>query len=135
MTNVRLLTLLALTLGLLSFPARSARCANHHTGDVTLTFVGDIMLDGGPGHLIGNNGDPFAHTAEILLGSDMTVGNLECAITRKGHAEDKTYTFKGPQASLAVLKKYFTVLSLANNHSGDWGTAGFADELQLLRER
>lgn len=124
---------LAATIVLLSVPAKPARCAEPHPADVTLTFVGDIMLDDGPGHLITNNGDPFAHVTDILLGSDMTVGNLECAITRKGHAEDKTYTFKGPQASLGLLKKY-TVLSLANNHSADWGTAGFADELQLLRE-
>lgn len=125
---------LAALTAVLLLPAKPALCAARGTPDVTLTFVGDIMLDGGPGHLVSNDGDPFAHVTEILLESDMTVGNLECAITRKGHAEDKTYTFKGPLESLGLLRKYFTVLSLANNHSGDWGTAGFADELTLLSE-
>lgn len=102
---------------------------------VTVTFVGDIMLDNGPGHIITNHGDPFANVAPILLHSDISVGNLECAITRAGHAQDKTYTFKGPAASLPLLKKYFTTVSLANNHSGDWGTRGFADELAWLKEQ
>jgi poly-gamma-glutamate capsule biosynthesis protein CapA/YwtB (metallophosphatase superfamily) len=99
-----------------------------------ISFVGDIMLDGGPGHLVTNSVDPFAHVAPWLLGSDVTVGNLECAITRQGHAEDKPYTFKGPIASLPILKRYFSALSLANNHAADWGTAGFVDELALLRD-
>ena len=101
---------------------------------VNIIFVGDIMLDGGPGHIVTNGGDPFAAVAPILRSADMTVGNLECAITRDGHAVDKPYTFKGPRSALPLLKKYFSAVSLANNHSGDWGRRGFADELTLLQE-
>jgi poly-gamma-glutamate synthesis protein (capsule biosynthesis protein) len=99
-----------------------------------IVFVGDIMLDGGPGHIVTNGGDPFAAVAPILRDADLTVGNLECAITRDGHAVDKPYTFKGPKSALPLLKKYFSAVSLANNHSGDWGKRGFADELTLLQE-
>jgi poly-gamma-glutamate synthesis protein (capsule biosynthesis protein) len=99
-----------------------------------LTFVGDIMLDGGPGHLVTNGIDPFADVSTYLTDSDLTIGNLECAITRKGHAQDKPYTFKGPRQSLPFLKKYFSAVSLANNHAADWGAAGFGDELTLLSE-
>jgi poly-gamma-glutamate capsule biosynthesis protein CapA/YwtB (metallophosphatase superfamily) len=35
---------------------------------------------------------------------------------------------------LPLLKKYFSAVSLANNHSGDWGKKGFVTELELLRE-
>jgi len=101
---------------------------------VRVMFVGDIMLDYGPGHLITNGEDPFAPTAAVLHDADVTVGNLECAITRRGHWLDKPYVFKGPRAALPLLKKYFTAVSLANNHAGDWGPEGFADELALLRE-
>jgi poly-gamma-glutamate synthesis protein (capsule biosynthesis protein) len=101
---------------------------------VRIVFAGDIMLDGGPGHIVTNGGDPFAATASILRDADLTVGNLECAITREGHAVDKPYTFKGTRQALPLLKKYFSAVSLANNHSGDWGKRGFADELTLLRE-
>ena len=112
---------------LLSVPARAA-------DDVSLIFVGDIMLDGGPGHVVTTGGDPFAPVASVLQDADLTIGNLECAIVKQGHAEDKAYTFRGPTRSLPLLKKYFSAVSLANNHSGDWGKKGFASELELLHE-
>lgn len=117
-----------------AFVTNHAKAATGQAEAVTITFVGDIMLDGGPGHLVTNQIDPFAHVAPFLLESDITIGNLECAITRKGHAQDKTYTFKGPLDSLPFIKKYFTAVSIANNHAVDWGKDGFADELTLLEE-
>ena len=74
-------------------------------GTARVVFVGDIMLDGGPGHIVTNGGDPFAPVASILRDADLTIGNLECAITRDGHAVDKPYTFKGPKSALPLLKK------------------------------
>jgi poly-gamma-glutamate synthesis protein (capsule biosynthesis protein) len=114
--------------------AAQAGWAAEPPGTVRIVFVGDIMLDGGPGHVVTNGGDPFAATAPLLRDADLTVGNLECAITRDGHAVDKPYTFKGTRKALPLLKKYFSAVSLANNHSGDWGKRGFADELTLLKE-
>lgn len=114
--------------------AASAAVAAETPATVRIVFAGDIMLDGGPGHIVTNGGDPFAAVAAVLRDADLSVGNLECAITRDGHAEDKPYTFKGPKSALPLLRKYFSAVSLANNHSGDWGKRGFADELTLLRE-
>lgn len=101
---------------------------------VSVVFVGDVMLDGGPGHILMNGGDPFADVADVLGDADLTIGNLECAIVKTGHAVDKPYTFRGPARALPLLKKYFSAVSLANNHSGDWGKKGFASELELLQE-
>lgn len=103
-------------------------------GDVRIVFAGDIMLDGGPGHIVTLGGDPFASVASVLGDADLTLGNLECAIVKEGHAVDKPFTFRGPQSSLPLLKQHFSAVSLANNHSGDWGKHGFATELELLRE-
>jgi poly-gamma-glutamate synthesis protein (capsule biosynthesis protein) len=114
--------------------AAQASWAAGPPGSFSIVFVGDIMLDGGPGHIVTNGGDPFAAVAPILRDADLTVGNLECAITRDGHAVDKPYTFKGTRKALPLLKEYFSAVSLANNHSGDWGRRGFADELTLLKE-
>jgi poly-gamma-glutamate synthesis protein (capsule biosynthesis protein) len=72
--------------------------------------------------------------AAVLRDADLTIANLECAIVKEGHAVDKPYTFRGPASALPLLKKYFSAVSLANNHSGDWGKKGFATELELLRE-
>jgi poly-gamma-glutamate synthesis protein (capsule biosynthesis protein) len=101
---------------------------------VSIAFVGDVMLDGGPGHIVTNGGDPFAGVADLLRESDLTIANLECAIVKEGHAVDKPYTFRGPKRALPLLKKYFSAVSLANNHTGDWGKKGFATGLELLRE-
>ena len=108
--------------------------AHADEGTVSIAFVGDVMLDGGPGHIVTNGGDPFASVAAVLRDADLTIANLECAIVKEGHAVDKPYTFRGPASALPLLKKYFSAVSLANNHSGDWGKKGFATELELLRE-
>ena len=104
------------------------------TKPVRIEFVGDIMLDGGPGHLISNGDDPFAHVAGLLRDADLVFGNLECSISKAGHAVDKPYAFLGPAAALPLLKRYFSGVSIANNHSGDWGKAGLSSELQLMQE-
>jgi poly-gamma-glutamate capsule biosynthesis protein CapA/YwtB (metallophosphatase superfamily) len=126
-----LFAVLQIAAALLAQPADVARAEED---SVRIAFVGDVMLDGGPGHIITNGGDPFAGVAEVLRDADLTVANLECAIVKKGRSLDKEFTFRGPQSALPLLKKYFSAVSLANNHSGDWGQEGFASELELLRE-
>jgi poly-gamma-glutamate synthesis protein (capsule biosynthesis protein) len=108
--------------------------AQAEDGTVRIAFVGDVMLDGGPGHVVTSGGDPFAGVASVLRDADLTIANLECAIVKKGRSLDKEFTFRGPESALPLLKKYFSAVSLANNHSGDWGKEGFATELELLRE-
>ncbi|MGB7810691.1 MAG: CapA family protein [Polyangia bacterium] len=117
-----------------AFSLLAGRPAQAEEGTVRIVFVGDIMLDGGPGHVITSGGDPFAGVASVLQNADITVGNLECAIVKKGHAVDKPYTFRGPESALPLLKKHLSAVSLANNHSGDWGKTGFSTDLELLRE-
>ncbi len=108
--------------------------ARGEDGGVRIVFAGDIMLDGGPGHIVTMGGDPFANVAQVLHDADLAIGNLECAIVKEGHPEAKAFTFRGPVQALPLLKKHFSAVSLANNHSGDWGKRGFSSELELLRE-
>ncbi len=103
--------------------------------DITLVLVGDVMLADGPGKLIRSGRDPFAHFASALRDADLSIGNLECVISSKGRAESKPYTFRAPKRALPLLKKYFSVVSLANNHSGDFGKPAFADMLDTLDRR
>jgi poly-gamma-glutamate capsule biosynthesis protein CapA/YwtB (metallophosphatase superfamily) len=119
---------------LVALGALMSPIARADEGAVRVVFVGDIMLDGGPGHLVTLGRDPFADVAPILRDADLTIGNLECAIVKQGHAVDKPYTFRGPARALPLLKRHFSAVSLANNHSGDWGKAGFLTELDLLKE-
>ena len=100
---------------------------------VSIAFVGDIMLDDTPGKVIRQGRDPFAPFAAILQAADYRVGNLECVVARGGSAEPrKPYTFRAHPRVLRVLRRHFDAVSLANNHSGDYGSAAFAEMLGRL---
>jgi len=108
-------------------------CASLHAAPVRLVFVGDIMLDDGPGRSIAAGRDPLAPFAAALRDADYTLGNLECALSDLGQAYvGKNYSFRAAPAAVEVLKDRFDAVSLANNHSGDYGTAAFLDTLRRL---
>jgi poly-gamma-glutamate synthesis protein (capsule biosynthesis protein) len=44
------------------------------------------------------------------------------------------YTFKAHPRVIPVLKKHFDAVTLANNHSGDFGPDAFAEMLSLLKD-
>ena len=99
---------------------------------IRILFVGDIMLDGGPGHLVANGKDPFKACAHFFEGVDLSIGNLECVLGDGGEQQLKPYVFHGAQDSPRFLKKYFQAVSLANNHSMDYGPAGMEEMLSVL---
>lgn len=102
---------------------------------ITLSFVGDVMLDETPGVYIRQGKDPFADFQKILEKSDIRVANLECAVSAKrGKPEDKPFVFKAHPRVLPVLKKHFDAVSLANNHAYDYGEPIFLDTLGLLEQ-
>lgn len=101
---------------------------------VRLVFVGDVMLDDGPGRTIAAGGDPLAAVDALLRDADARIGNLECPIARAGTPLDnKIYTFRADPSVLRVLVGRFDALSVANNHSGDQGQAAFIETLDHLR--
>jgi poly-gamma-glutamate capsule biosynthesis protein CapA/YwtB (metallophosphatase superfamily) len=103
---------------------------------VSIALVGDIMLDELPGKAIKRGRDPFEPFAAILDAADIRVGNLECVVATRGSAEPrKPYTFRAHPRTLAILKHHFDALSLANNHSGDYGTIAFSEMLDLLGQQ
>ncbi|MFM9058040.1 MAG: CapA family protein [Planctomycetaceae bacterium] len=101
-------------------------------GVVSVAFVGDIMLDNGPGNVVAAGRDPFAACQELLLDADFTVGNLECVLGTGGKQLLKAYTFRGAAESPRVLKPYFSVLGVANNHALDFGPEGLVECLAVL---
>lgn len=101
---------------------------------MSIVFVGDIMLDGGPGHAISSGRDPFAACAELLADADYTVGNLECVLGTGGERMLKPYSFRAAPDSPRFLKKHFSAVSLANNHSGDFGPEGLLEQLRILAD-
>ena len=98
-----------------------------------LVFVGDIMLADRPGECIARGMDPFKEFASILLASDASIGNLECVVSTKGKPmEGKSWTFQPHPRVLPMVARHFDVVSLANNHTGDFGNDAFVEQLDLL---
>ena len=111
-----------------AMPARSVSPA----GTMTIVFVGDVMLDNGPGHAIASGRDPFAACADLLLDGDCAIGNLECVLGRGGEQATKAYTFRAAPRAERFLKPYFTAIGTANNHALDYGRDGLAETLAVL---
>ncbi len=100
---------------------------------VRLVFVGDVMLDDGPGRLIAAGGDPLAPMAPWLADADVRIGNLECPLATTGRPmASKIYTFRADPRAVRVLAGRFDAMSVANNHSGDYGKAAFLETLAVL---
>jgi poly-gamma-glutamate synthesis protein (capsule biosynthesis protein) len=99
-----------------------------------LVFAGDTVLDDAPGEWIARGGDPFAAFAGVFAQADVRIANLECVVATTGSAGDKNFTFRAHPRVLPVLKSHFDAVALANNHSGDFGRAAFAEMLGLLSQ-
>jgi poly-gamma-glutamate synthesis protein (capsule biosynthesis protein) len=115
---------------LLLLPSAAARA----NPVVSLVFAGDSTLDADAGDLIAKGGDPFADFASYFASADIRITNLECVVATKGSAADKMFTFRAHPRVIPVLKKHFDAVTLANNHSGDFGPEAFAEMLTLLEE-
>lgn len=106
-----------------------------HAEPVKLIFVGDILLDDGPGRAIAAGRDPLAAFETLLADADYRIGNLECPVATVGQPLDsKIYNFRAHPRVLAVLKGRFDALAVSNNHSGDYGQAAFLETLDHLKQ-
>jgi poly-gamma-glutamate synthesis protein (capsule biosynthesis protein) len=112
----------------------AARAEALHIG-----FVGDVLLGAVAQPLLELHGYafPFAHTAPLLAGCDLLVGNLEGPITANDVPLDasKPARFRAhPRAAAALREAGFDVLCLANNHILDFGELGLADTQRALSD-
>ena len=102
------------------------------TGDdpVTLAFAGDIHFEEQL-RPVARRPDGLASLRPHLSAADVTVVNLETAITERGTPlAGKAFTFRAPASALGVLADAgVDVVSVANNHGVDFGDVGLSDTL------
>lgn len=106
------------------------------TGSVTLVFGGDVDFDRTTRTAIENGGvdAPWRYLAPTLRAADVAMLNLECAVSRRGAPEQKSYRFRGdPDAMRGAKNAGVDVFSSANNHAIDYGFEAFADTLDAVR--
>jgi Bacterial capsule synthesis protein PGA_cap len=110
---------------------------------ISITAVGDMMLGTNypnDSYLPPNEGrGQLTKVDSLLNGSDILFGNLEGVIlneggTHKNCKNPKTcYIFRSPEYMLTRIKEAgFNVMSVANNHAGDFGTVGRNNTSRLL---
>jgi poly-gamma-glutamate synthesis protein (capsule biosynthesis protein) len=101
---------------------------------VTLTVVGDVMLGRGVAAAADRPGAQLAATAPRLRRADVTVGNLESTLSRAGAPTQGGDSFAADPAVAGSLRRAgFDVLSLANNHAGDFGPVALRQTARRLR--
>ena len=103
---------------------------------VMLEAVGDITFGEQVGPAIADYGAayPWRYVAPTLRRADIAVGNLETSVSERGTAAVKQYTFRGVPSALKPLHTLagFDVLTLANNHTVDFGKDALLDTVRAV---
>ncbi len=101
--------------------------------------VGDIMPQRGVDTILLRSDvgykQVFSDTLPKLQAFDLLLGNLEGTLTKRDVRITKSYNFRFNPDVLKPLKTAgFDYLSIANNHSYDYGEKGFIDTLNNLKK-
>ncbi len=125
----------------------SARCeiTVSEEAEITVSALGDVTL--GDDVNLGTqnsisaaaaaNGNTFFFdkVRSILSADDITFANLEGTLTTRGEREVKEYAFRGDPSYVEILKDgSIEAVTLANNHSRDYGEISLTDTQMYLDE-
>lgn len=104
---------------------------------IDLTAGGDVMLGRRVATAAARTGDvsrPLRAIGPRLASADLTVLNLESTLSRAGTPQQGSDSFAAPPGVLAGLRDAGAdVLSLANNHTGDFQQRALLDTVRLVR--
>lgn len=104
-------------------------------GVVTIAAVGDVMLARDLITLMDEHGSlyPYERVLDLLRDADITIANLEGALTERGLPVEKLYNFRTPPRFTSGLAEAgIDVVALGNNHTADYGVVGIQDTLAAL---
>lgn len=114
------------------------------TDSATVSFVGDCSIGDSIQYkkavssyhtCIDQNGYdwPFSLVKDVLAADDLTVANLEVVFTARTQHTDKMYNLVADADHVAVLNAgSIELVNTVNNHSMDFGRAGYQDSLATL---
>lgn len=99
-------------------------------GSLVIHGVGDVNTDSSYIPALGENPPeyPWEGLDGLFVDDDLTLINLECTPSELGEPEPKAFVFRCDPASLpAMVAAGVDVVSLGNNHSGDFGKEALVD--------
>jgi poly-gamma-glutamate capsule biosynthesis protein CapA/YwtB (metallophosphatase superfamily) len=95
---------------------------------VRIAFAGDVHFEGQLRGLLDDPETALAPVAPQLAAADLAVLNLESAVGTGGTREPKRFTFQAPPTAFEALAAGgVDVVTMANNHAGDFGFDGIAE--------
>ncbi len=119
-----------------STPIATAVAEASSNEPLTVAFTGDIMMGGSADHKLKTEGPDsfFIHTAPLLKEADLAMGNLEGPLGTGGEKfPHKKYNFLvDPSAATGLAHAGFKLLTLANNHTMDFGLEALQSTMAAL---
>jgi poly-gamma-glutamate synthesis protein (capsule biosynthesis protein) len=101
---------------------------------LTIAAGGDVHGEGRVAALLASGGSPLGPVAGSLAAADLAIVNLETAVGSQGRPAPKRYTFQSSPALVGRLADAgVDVVSLANNHALDFGTAALLETIDHAR--
>ncbi len=106
--------------------------------EVSFVAVGDISYSRGVERIVKKQKDinyPFLKMRDYLKSADLVFGNLETPITEGREISDFEMVFRSnPGTEQALKEAGFSILSLANNHTPNFGEQGLEDTFSYLKQ-
>ena len=103
--------------------------------EISLAFAGDVHFADRTLTLLDAPATAFGPVADVFQAADLAMVNLETAVTERGTPEPKQFHFRAPATAYDAVKAAgIDVISLANNHTLDYGQEGLADTIASAEE-
>ena len=110
-----------------------------------LTFAGDCTFGSNPTNYFADYGFiktvgedyayPFANVIDYFTGDEFSMVNLEGPLCDEGNPMPKKHVFHGPTVYVNCLtENSIDAVTVANNHSMDYGASGYASTLAVLEQ-
>lgn len=104
--------------------------------NITIAFGGDTHAVGNISNYLTKGGDPLGGVAKVFQSADISVLNLESAITTQTEHQDKDFVFNSNPYILDWIKTDgVDVVNIANNHAGDFYREGLVETIKAIEER
>ena len=118
-------------------PGFATKLKSEASNTVSLAAGGDVNFGDGVTPYITSDGVdyPWTSASAVFAQGDVSFVNLECCLSTGGSpVGGKEFTFEGPpDAAVGMKQAGIDVVSMANNHSKDYGAQAFVDTLNNLK--
>lgn len=104
------------------------------TEPVTIAFAGDVHFETFLASRLDNPQTAMGPLTQALAEADLSIVNLETAVTTRGTPQPKEYRFRAPPVVFDALQYAgIDVATMANNHGLDYGPVSVPDALAAAK--